>query len=91
MAVILANMLAKSSRGGVSPEARQKFKEVLTEKLEASDRKDLHCDYNPEGLLADAAGEAGIPYSCFPCKTTTQIRDGIAYGKCGYGKQMEEL
>lgn len=91
MMAILGNMNAISARNTVSEEQKGLFAEILTNKLEESDYHDLHCDYHPEGLLLDAAKEAGIPSSCFPCKTSTQIRQGVAYGKCGYGKPMEEL
>jgi len=91
MMAILSNMNALGARSKVTDGQREKFKKVLAEKLEAADCKSLHVDYHPDEMLAAAADEVGIPHSCFPCKTTTQIRNGVAYGKCGYGKEMVKL
>jgi 2-methylcitrate dehydratase PrpD len=91
---MLANMLAQQSRNNAPSDAPEKFKAALIKGLKDSQTYQksngthipfLNVDYHPCEILAQAAAEAGIDASAFPCKSSTQVIDGKALAACGYG------
>lgn len=47
----------------------------------------LRTDYEPEGILADAATHAGIVSRHLPCKTVMWIKDDVVTVRHGYGAE----
>ena len=83
-----AGMMADRLNSVVTDEHREKFVEILTEKLiEVLEERgrvpscSLSCDYGPSKFLSDIAKEAGISPENFPWKTTMEADDYDGYMK----------
>ena len=71
----------------VDPEKVQAFRAFLAAGLTANPRRSLEVDYAPLGLLHEACTAADIPTDTylFPVKTSTWIKNDVAYLVKGYG------
>ena len=96
MTGFFTQMLADRLNEVVEDSAREKFVEILTERILDEHKKNgrissfcLTCDYGPSRMLAEAAQEAGISTNNFPWKTHMGFReedDGSTaiYASSGY-------
>jgi hypothetical protein len=93
MTTMMARDLQESSRP--QEDVLEKFGVALDRLIREGEiwslRYGLSVDYEPGGVLADAAKEAGIETSAFPCKTRMYFRDGKVEASCGYGAPSKEL
>lgn len=89
----LANVVAVLKGGSQPEDLVEKFEAALLRMLEEKGSKLLSTDYDPSGLLVEAAREAGIPASCgpFPLKTVMWIEDKSVSVKHGYGAATQKL
>lgn len=65
----MASMLVKT----VTEEQKNKFIEILTERIVTEQRDILSVDYGPDMLLGESAEQAGISENNFPWKTVMWI------------------
>ena len=97
LAFLLMNMLAQSKRVTISEDQVSKFKEKLTELIEAElenfDYLSLGVDYHPDNELSEAASYAGISDLCFPVETNSVInlKTNTVKVSLGYGGKWIEL
>lgn len=89
----LANVVAVLKGDRQPADLVEKFEVVLLRMLEENGSSLLSTDYDPSGLLVEAAHEAGIPASCgpFPLKTVMWIDSGSVKVKHGYGAAIQKL
>lgn len=95
-AFLLGNLLAAKSREKITAESIAAFIKELEQTLEtgletSGHIPSLYVDYRPDGNLSVAAERAGVPLDAFPCKSSTSVRGGVAYGRVGYGKPELEI
>lgn len=95
MAGILGNLLNTKMRSKVGDQEKESFRANISQRLEEMTAENgcvyLDVDYNPCMALEDVCAKSGVNPNVFPCKTSTKTADRKAWGKCGYGKPMEEL
>lgn len=96
---IFASVLATMASHSKDDNQISKFREALKRRLaeqEFWDADSVGCDYHPDGLLCDAAKEAGITdavgLTAFPWKTYMYFyADGRIEVKHGYGAPFVEI
>lgn len=96
-AMVIAELLASMQTQSISDSSKEKFKNILKQKIIDRFEKTnyqiyLGCDYSPEGILSEAIAEADLPSGNAPWKTSMWIdRDGSVSVKYGYGATIKEL
>ena len=96
--VEMAEMLADLTQPTYDDAAVEAFYRALRQRLVTAIERpygvELHVDYSPEGLLADALDEAvqaGGILSGLPWKTSMYIRDGRIRANIGYGSTLADV
>jgi len=97
-AFLLMNMISRDAQQSVSKEQIKKFEDKLTELLTLEKRRNpsnslqLHVDYHPDRILAEACSFAGINPMVLPCKSGTYIdNSNHVMAKYQYGGSYQEL
>ena len=90
-AAALAGLLADSLNTPPAAGSLERFEKILAEKIMTSPKDEwmsIWVDYAPEGILWDAAKEAGINPANFPWKTGMHIHpeEGTIYVRLSLGK-----
>lgn len=93
--------LRSSESATPGTEARKVFRASLTEKIETeiarrhpSIRRNalvIYSNYQPTGILGEAAREAGISHSRFPVKTMMRIDPYSVTVSVGYASKSQEI
>lgn len=95
MTSLLASMLASNARNGLNSEQIQKFKEILSnliyQEIENYGFSTLTVDYQPQGILGEAAMVSQIDESLFPWKTNMSIYTEQVVVSEGYRKEYETI
>lgn len=97
MGFLLMNTLSMDIQKTITSEAKQKFKEKLTDLLLAcKDKgrydKTLNVDYHPNRMLSESCSFAGIDPSCLPIKTVTCIdENNFVIGRYQYGGESFKI
>lgn len=89
----IVNVLAVMNGHGAAPDKCDLFESALLRLLSENNSDMLSTDYHPQGILAKAAQEAGVPVSCgpFPMKTIMWIDKNHVELKHGYGSAIQKL